>query len=74
MIKPNDWVVVLDDSDCTVKLGGPGYMWKVVNPINEIYFYLDGVPSPYSKHIFRKATKAEIIYKILFKDFRANLF
>lgn len=63
--EPGDWLVVVDDSNCTVRLGGPGYMWRLIgqSPQYEYCWMLEGVCSPYDKSIFRKATKAEILQK-----------
>jgi hypothetical protein len=60
--QPGDWLVVVDDSDCTVRLGGPGHMWRCKHQSfhNPSCWVLEGVGSPYSKSIFRKATEAEV--------------
>ncbi len=64
--KPGDWLVVVDDSNCTVRLGGPGYMWQLVgqSPHYKHCWRLKDVVSPYDKSIFRKATKAEVMQKL----------
>lgn len=55
------WVVVLDDSNCTVGVGGEGYIWRVTEcSWNTACYKLEGVPSPYHKYIFRDATNGEI--------------
>jgi hypothetical protein len=55
------WVVVVDDSNCTVGVGGEGYLWKVKQCWNYSNCWrLEGVCSPYSKSIFRDATKEEV--------------
>lgn len=60
--KPGDWLAVVDDSGCTVRLGGPGHLWKCRRQSfgSPHCWELEGVDSPYSKTIFRKATVAEI--------------
>ncbi len=62
ILKPERWVVVLYDCDCTVGIGGPGYLHKLIG--QSIYYKdhwkLDGIGSPYSKDRFRFATRQEI--------------
>lgn len=53
------YVVVLDDSDCTVGVGGEGYLWEVDYDDGN-YWRLKGIGSPYNKSIFRAATQTEI--------------
>ena len=53
------WVVVLDDSNCTVGIGGEGYLWEVDRDSGK-YWMLKGIGSPYNKSIFRAATEEEI--------------
>jgi len=60
--KKNHWVVVVDDSNCTVGVGGEGYLWKVTPcPWNWGCWRLDGAGSPYDKSIFRDATEEEVV-------------
>ncbi len=61
-IKPGDWLAVVDDSDCTVKLGGPGALWKCKRQSfhHPDCWELERAVSPYSKRIFRKATETEV--------------
>lgn len=55
------WVVVVDDSNCTMRVGGPGHLWKAKQcPWYEDCWLLNGASSPYPKSIFREATKEEI--------------
>lgn len=61
------WVVVVDDSNCTVGMGGEGYMWQVANDDGWNYRMKNGykgnpnfTTGPYSKSIFRDATQEEI--------------
>ncbi len=61
------WVVVVDDSDCTVGMGGEGYLWQVANDYGGYYCMKNGhkgnpymTTSPYPKSIFRDATEDEI--------------
>jgi regulator of replication initiation timing len=56
------YVTVIDDSDCTVKLGGPGAVYKVCKKTIQFkdYYLLEGVVGPYSKSIFRPSTQEEI--------------
>ena len=60
------WVVVLDDSNCTMGIGGEGYLWEV-HPSSDYqrgYYNLnsrDGsIVYNYNKEIFRAATKDEV--------------
>ncbi len=58
---PGDWLAVIDDSHCTVRLGGPGTLWQLAGQSdNPVCWWLEGVGSPYPKTMFRKATEAEI--------------
>lgn len=59
-VNPGDWVAVVDDSDCTVRLGGPGAIWRVRAEASPTTWWLHEVASPYTKTIFRKATADEI--------------
>lgn len=52
------WIVTLDDSDCTVGVGGEGYLWEV-DESKDHYYRPNGV-TPYPKYIFRDATEDEI--------------
>jgi hypothetical protein len=52
------WIVVLDDSDCTVGVGGEGYLWEV-NKSDDCYYRPNGV-TPYPKYMFRDATEQEV--------------
>lgn len=63
--KPGDWLVVVDDGCCTVRLGGPGVLYRCVRQsfMHPDCWELEGVGSPYDKTIFRKATEAEIAAK-----------
>lgn len=62
------WVVVLDDSNCTVGVGGEGYLWYAVQSTYNADWYnlkrnkKDSEIAVYSygKEIFRDATKEEI--------------
>ncbi len=55
------WVVVLDDSNCTVGVGGEGYLWLAKEcPWYQDCYLLKGVGSPYNKSIFRDATPEEV--------------
>lgn len=60
--KPH-WVVVVDDSNCTVGVGGEGYMWEVVQSPRNLDWY-DAAEEhrwySYTKSIFRDATEEEI--------------
>jgi hypothetical protein len=56
-----DWLVVLNDSHCTVSVGGPGYMWKNEGQSSHNPDCWDiGGGLPYSKNMFRKATPEEV--------------
>jgi hypothetical protein len=60
--KQGDWIVVIDDSFCTMKLGiGRFYKIKGQSRNYSDCWELQGVVSPYSKNIFRLATEEEII-------------
>jgi hypothetical protein len=52
------WIVVLDDSDCTVGVGGEGYLWEVHDSIDG-YYRPNGI-TPYPKNMFRDAAEEEI--------------
>lgn len=55
------WVVTVDDSNCTVGVGGEGYLWQVKEcPWYQHCYSLKGVGSPYNKSIFRDATPEEV--------------
>lgn len=56
------WVVVLDDSNCTVGIGGEGYLQMATGecPWDNNCYLLEGACTPYSKSIFRDATKEEV--------------
>lgn len=57
-----DWLAVVDDSGCTVRLGGPGHLWQFERRsyLSPGCWHIRGVAAPYSKSIFRRATQAEI--------------
>jgi hypothetical protein len=64
------WVVVVDDSNCTVGMGGEGYMWEVMQEDNFYYRlkkkniipndFFGPTTGPYDKSIFRDASEEEI--------------
>lgn len=60
--RSGDWLAVVDDSSCTVRLGGPGRLWQFDRPSYQCsgYWHIRGVCAPYSKDIFRRATEEEI--------------
>lgn len=60
--KPERWVVVLDDSNCTVGIGGAGHLYKLIGQAAycKDCWKLEGVSGPYGKEIFRFATRQEI--------------
>lgn len=58
--KKYKWVVVLDDSMCTVGVGGKGYLWEAYQSTLENCYELKGTETPYYKSIFRDATSEEI--------------
>ncbi len=61
--RAGDWLAVISDSHCTVKLGGPGHLWQLEGP-NPYYrdcWILKGVGSTYPKSMFRRAHPSEII-------------
>ncbi len=55
----NKWVVVVDDSNCTVGVGGEGYLWEVEQSEGNYYNAVKGFYN-YNKSIFRDATEEEI--------------
>ncbi len=62
ILKPGDWLVVVDSSHCTVGLSG---LWKLKGQCREFpdCWEIEGT-GPYSKKTFRKATPAEISHKL----------
>ncbi len=58
--RPGDWVAVIDDSHCTVRLGGPGALWRMEADAGGGNVRLYGVSSPYGRAMFRRATAEEI--------------
>lgn len=69
--RPGTWLAVVDDSDCTVRLGGPGALWRLEGQsASPGCWNLEGVASPYSKRVFRPATQQEIIKHLAEKGSR----
>ena len=72
MSKKSKWVVVLDDSNCTVGVGGEGYLHEVIDSDNSRYSQKESSWYNYNKSIFRDATESEIDNWVKYKK-RANV-
>ena len=59
--QPGDWVAVINDDHCTVRLGGPGHLWQIAaqSATYRDHWQLKGVGSPYPKSMFRRALERE---------------
>ena len=67
------WVVVVDDSNCTVGVGGEGCLREAKEcPWYQHCYLLKGVKSPYNKSIFRNATPEEVENWLNYKQ-KANI-